>query len=73
MDNAKKLGQRATRALAVFETREIVHWCDLPMGVSYVTMAQLVNDGLIEIVNPKIGRDSKSYAWRRKNPKAQIS
>ena len=55
---------RAERALKVFKERQTVHYCELPGGVGHKTVARLIALGLVEVVDPSIGRHSKEYAWR---------
>ena len=58
------LDRRAQRALEAFQGLEIIHFYDLPFGVGPKTMALLVERGIVQVVDEKVGRYSKHYAWR---------
>jgi hypothetical protein len=54
------------KALAAFEKRPELRFCDLPNGIGVVTMEELEKLGLIEVVYPTMSRFSFHFAWRLK-------
>jgi hypothetical protein len=56
--------RRAKLTLEVFKQHETVHYCDLPAGVGAKTVQRLIEKGLVEVVDPTVGRYSKLFAWR---------
>lgn len=51
-------------ALKVLEERGQMLSYQLPNGIGYRTMAKLVEKGLAELVDRKIGRYAQNYGWR---------
>ena len=59
-----QLTSRHRNALTAFETREVVKPFHLPNSIGRKTMEELVEAGLVELVDPTVGAYSSRRAWR---------
>jgi len=58
-----RLNNRHLRVLKALQERPL-RWCDLPIYVGRTTMFELVDAGLVEIVDPSVGAYATNHAWR---------